>query len=404
MSGPAATTDAEPRDGAPDFPLSGLRVLDLSRVLAGPFAGRMFADLGADVVKVEPPDGDVSRFWGETRAGLSGFYTQQNAGKRDVCVSLAQTEGVEVIRQLAAQADVVIENFRPGVAGRLGIGWDDLRARNPRLVMLSISGYGQDEPDPPRGAFASIVHAASGLVERQARDDGTQPTDPMLAIADVVAGLHGMVAVLAALRLRDRTGSGQFIDMSMLDAMLATDDYAHHYIDASPVERNGGTLWQTKTGYVMTAGELKHIWGRISTAHGLSDGLPPDASLDEKIAARRQVLNGWFSSRVDAASVHAGLHAAGVIGCDVVSPHDVWMGQDVKRRNMIAEIDGRDGAMRAVVQSPYRFSAAVSGVRGPAPFRGEHNAEVLAEWVGLADNEIETLTSKQVLQAERTDD
>jgi CoA:oxalate CoA-transferase len=393
-------TGAERRDIAPDFPLSGLRVLDLSRVLAGPFAGRMFADLGADVVKVEPPDGDFTRLWGEVRAGLSGFYTQQNAGKRNVCVSLAEAGGVEVIRELASHADVVIENFRPGVAGRLGIGWDELSARNRRLVMLSITGYGQDEPDPPRGAFAPITHAASGLVERQARDDGAQPTDPMLSTADFVAGLHGMVAVLAALRLRDRTGRGQFIDLSMLDAMLATDDYAHHYIDASPVERLGGLVWKTKTGYVMTAGGLKHAWIHISTAHGLSDGLPPGASLDEKIAARRQVLSSWFSSHIDSTSVYAGLQAADVIGCDVVSPQEVWSGPDVKRRNMVAEIDGRDGALRRVVQSPYRFSTAGSGVRGPAPFRGEHNAEVLAEWTGLADSEIEALTSKQVLQAE----
>ncbi len=396
-----AMTGVEWRDSAPAFPLSGLRVLDLSRVLAGPFAGRMFADLGADVVKIESPEGDFTRLWGEVRAGLSGFYTQQNAGKRNVCVSLAEAAGAEVIRQLAAQADVVIENFRPGVAGRLGIGWDQLSARNRRLVMLSMSGYGQDEPDPPRRAFAPITHAACGLIERQARHDGTEPTDPMISIADFVAGLHGMVAVLAALRLRDHTGRGQFIDLSMLDAMLATDDYAHHYLDASPVERLGGLVWKTTTGYVMTAGGLKHAWQHISTAHGLSDGLAPDASLDEKIAARRQVLNNWFNSHIDDRSLYAALHAASVICCDVVRPQEVWSGQDVKRRNMTAEIDGRDGALRTVVQSPYRFSAAASGVRGPAPFRGEHNAEVLAEWVGLADSEIEALTSKQVLQDER---
>ena len=394
-------TGAQERAIAPAFPLSGLRVLDLSRVLAGPFAGRMFADLGADVVKIEPPDGDLTRLWGEVRAGLSGFYTQQNAGKRNVCVSLAEAPGVEVIRQLAAQADVVIENFRPGVAGRLGIGWDELSALNRRLVMLSISGYGQDEPDPPRGAFAPIIHAASGLIERQARHDGARPIDPMISTADLVAGLHGMVAILAALRLRDRTGTGQFIDLSMLDAMLATDDYAHHYIDASPVERLGGQLWKTKTGYIMTAGTLKQAWKQISTAHGLSDGLPPDAPLDEKIAARRQALSVWFSSHVDSASVHARLSTTGVIACDVLSPHEVWAGQHVKRRNMITEIDGRDGAPRGVTQSPYRFSAAFSRVRGPAPFRGEHNAEVLAEWVGLANSEIEALISQQVLQAEQ---
>jgi CoA:oxalate CoA-transferase len=381
-------------------PLAGLRVLDMSRVLSGPFAGRMLADLGADVVKIEPPDGDSSRLWGEVRAGLSGFYTQQNAGKRNVCVSLADPAGVEVVRRLAAGADVVIENFRPRVAQRLGIGWNDLSRRNPRLVMLSISGYGQDEPDPPRPAFAPIIHAASGLVERQARSDKAPPADPMLSIADLVAGLHGLVAVLAALRLADLTGTGQFIDMSMLDAMLAIDDYAHHYIDQSEVGRLGGLLWPVRSGYVMTAGDLRHTWKRLSAAHGLQDGLPPTAGLAEKITRRRQVMSEWFAAQPDRASVHAGLAAAAVIGTDVVASEDVWAGADVARRRMIAEIDGRDGAPRGVVQSPYRFSAATSGVRGAAAMRGEHNADVLAEWAGVTEAEIERLTAAGVLLAE----
>jgi len=382
------------------FPLAGLRVLDLSRVLSGPFAGRMLADLGADVVKVEPPDGDSTRLWGEVRAGLSGFYTQQNAGKRNVCVSLSAPAGAQVVQDLAAHADIVIENFRPGVAQRLGIGWDELSARNPRLVMLSISGYGQDEPGPPRAAFAPIIHATSGLVERQARDDGVRPTDPMLSIADLLAGLHGLVAVLAALRLRERTGTGQFIDMSMLDAMLATDDYAHHYVDASPVGRLGGLLWQTQSGYVMTAGDLRHTWKQISPAHGLNDGLPREAGLEDKVSARHRILIDWFLSHPDAATLHAALKAADLIGSDVMSPQEVWTGPDVARRNMVAEIDGRDGAPRMVVQSPYRFSAAASGVQGRAPFRGEHNEQVLAEWACLADREIATLTNAGVLLAE----
>jgi CoA:oxalate CoA-transferase len=381
-------------------PLADVRVLDLSRVLSGPFAGRMLADLGADVVKLEPPNGDSTRLWGEVRAGLSGFYSQQNAGKRNVCVSLTKPAGVRVIRDLAAHADVVIENFRPGVASRLGIGWEDLSAANPRLVMLSISGYGQDEPGPPRPAFAPVIHAACGLVERQAQDDDTKPTDPMLSIADLFAGLHGLVAVLAALRLRERTGTGQFIDMSMLDAMLASDDYAHHYIDCSPVGRLGGLLWETKYGYVMTAGDGRHTWKQIADAHGLSDGLPSDAALADKIAARQRVLTEWFLSLADSATVHEGLQAAGLVGTDVLSPEQVWAGPDVAHRAMVAEIDGRDGAPRGVVQSPYRFSSAESGVRGPAPFRGEHNAEVLVEWAGLAAHETDALRAQGVLLAE----
>ncbi|MGH3970130.1 MAG: CoA transferase, partial [Mycobacterium sp.] len=272
----------------------------------------------------------------------------------------------------------------------------------PRLVMLSISGYGQDEPGSPRAAFAPVIHAACGLLERQARDDGAQPTDPMLSIADLFAGLHGLVAVLAALRLRERTGTGQFIDMSMLDAMLATDDYAHHYIDGSPVGRLGGLLWPTKYGYVMTAGDRRHTWKQISKAHGLSDGLPPEAPLADKITARHRVLTEWFLSLADAVAVQEGLQAAGLVGTDVLSPEKAWMGPDVARRAMVAEIDGRDGASRGVVQSPYRFSAAASGVRGPAPFRGEHNAEVLTEWAHISEHQITELKAQHVLLAEES--
>lgn len=388
---------ASPPAASPPSPLAGIRVLDLSRVLSGPFAGRMLSDLGADVVKVEPPEGDSTRFWGEKRAGLSGFYTQQNAGKRNVCVSLAHADGVRVVHDLATHADVVIENFRPRVAHRLGIGWQDLQARNPRLVMLSISGYGQDEPDPARAAFAPIIHAASGLVERQASDDGALPTDPMLSIADIVAGLHGLVAILAALRLRDQTGVGQFIDLAMLDAMLATDDYAHHYVDGSPVGRLGGLLWQTSSGFVMTAGDLRHTWRQVADAHGLRDGLPADATLQEKVDARRTVLIDWFKSHRDAGSLHDGLEKANLIATDVITPQQVWHSADVTRRKMIADVDGRDGSPRRVVQSPYRFSSATSGVRGPAPFRGEHNARVLAEWAGWGDAEIAALVEGSVL-------
>jgi crotonobetainyl-CoA:carnitine CoA-transferase CaiB-like acyl-CoA transferase len=149
-----------------DHPLAGLKVLDLSRVLAGPFAGRMLADLGADVVKVEPPDGDVTRLWGRRIAGIAGFFHQQNVGKRDVCVDLGKPGAAELVIRLATQADVVIENFRPGVMERLGIGWEVLSAANPRLVMVSISGFGQGGPESHKPAYAPIIHAESGVVAR----------------------------------------------------------------------------------------------------------------------------------------------------------------------------------------------------------------------------------------------
>src|SRR3954447_2920976 len=141
------------------FPLAGLRVLDFSRVLSGPYAGRMLCDLGADVVKIEPPEGDVTRFWGEVRGGLSGFYVQQNAGKRNVCIDLKSPAGQALALELCAEADVVIENYRPGVFERLGLAYDALSARNPAVILLSISGFGATGPERTRAAYATVIQA-----------------------------------------------------------------------------------------------------------------------------------------------------------------------------------------------------------------------------------------------------
>ena len=204
-------------------PLDGLRVLDLSRALSGPFAGRILADLGADVVKVELFGADIAQTYGKVIRGRSGLYSQLNAGKRSIELDLRRPGDVARLLDLAAACDVVVENFRPGVLDRFGAGWSALSAVNARLVMLSISGFGQDVPEAGRPAYAPIIHAESGLIGRQADVSGGPPADIALALADSLAGLHGTIAILAALRLRDRTGTGQHIDVSMLDAMLATD-------------------------------------------------------------------------------------------------------------------------------------------------------------------------------------
>ena len=191
------------------YPLAGLKVLDLSRVLAGPFAGRMLSDLGADVIKVEPPEGDMTRLWGKVVAGLSGYYQQQNAGKRNICVDLRAPGAVALMLDLVRQADILIENYRGDVMGRLGLGYDVLNAANPRLIMLSISGFGKDGPEARRAAYAPIIHAETGLLSRIARQTGQPVIDQPLTVADTNAGLHGLVALLAAVIMRARTGLGQ---------------------------------------------------------------------------------------------------------------------------------------------------------------------------------------------------
>src|SRR6056300_1269386 len=139
------------------FPLEGLKVLDFSRVLAGPFAGRMLSDLGADVVKIEPPEGEVTRYWGKVIADLPGYYHQQNAGKRNICLNLREEGAADLVKALVAEADILIENYRPDVMGRLGIGYEDLKAVNPALIMLSISGFGHDSPESRRPAYAPVI-------------------------------------------------------------------------------------------------------------------------------------------------------------------------------------------------------------------------------------------------------
>ena len=389
-----------PADPSP-YPLAGLRVVDFSRVLSGPFAGRMLSDLGADVVKVEPPEGDVTRFWGEVRHGLSGFYTQQNAGKRNVCIDLKRDQGRDLALALCAQADVAIENFRPGVFARLGLGYAELSATNPALILLSINGFGATAgPDRDRPAYATVIQAESGLVARQADFDGVAPTDYAVSIADMNASLHGLVGVLAAVVLRHRTGVGQHIDMSMLDAMLITDDYAHHALDRSPVVRMGGEFWPTAGGPVLLAGDFRYIWRQLSTVHGLVDSSPGDADIPTKAAARRAGVAEWLRSFDDRATATAALDAANLAWADVRDHHTSFDRPTVDSRGMVAEIEDRGGGIRRVVQSPYRFSTAQAGVRGPAPFRGEHNAEVLHEWLALDEPAIREIESTGALPAE----
>lgn len=159
------------------FPLSGIKVLDMSRVLAGPFAGRMLSDLGADVVKLEPPEGDVTRHLGRKVGDISGYFHQQNAGKRNICVDLSDPAGVELVKSLVKESDVLIENFHPDVMGRLGLDYETLSAINPSLIMLSISGFGADNPDSRCAAYAPIIDAETGLVARQAAIAGAFPAE-----------------------------------------------------------------------------------------------------------------------------------------------------------------------------------------------------------------------------------
>jgi crotonobetainyl-CoA:carnitine CoA-transferase CaiB-like acyl-CoA transferase len=384
-----------------DFPLDGVRVLDFSWVLAGPFAGRMLSDLGAEVVKLEPPEGDITRGWGRMRAGLSGYFTQQNAGKQSICVNLEGPGSTALVRRLASKADVVIENFRPGVMARHGLSWKDLSADNPRLIMLSISGFGQAGPESHRAAYASVLHAEAGIVARQAEQDGRPASDPVLSIADLNAGLHGLVAILSALYLRERTGRGQHLDIAMLDTMLVTDDYANFAVDETPLIRGGGQVWDAPGGPIMITGDFRMIWKLLVRHHGVVDPTPEGADLETKIRLRRDAAARFYMSFSDRPALIAALDALNLAWGDVRPNSEAFSSPTALARGTLTRVDDRDNGTRPVVQSPYRFSDAECGVRGGPPYRGEHNREVLERWLEATPEEIAQLEDAGVLAAEK---
>ena len=381
------------------FPLDGVKVLDFTRVLAGPFAPRIMADLGADVLKIEPPEGDMTRGIGRQIGGISGYFTQQNVGKRSICLDLTQPEGQALVKRLAAEADIVAENFRPGVMAKFNVGWDDLKAVNSKLVMLSISGFGQEGPERERASYAPIIHAEMGLLERQQFVSGAdKPVDLALSVADTSTGMHGLIGILAALHHAGRTGEGQHIDMAMINAMLFTDDYVHAAADKVSIPRAGGVVFNATGGPIMLAGDEKWYWRVLNTRAGLVDPTPEGADLPTKIQTRRGAIETYLMSFPDRDSLIAKLNEVNLAWGDVFNHREVLDKQgSVEARQILTEVDDRDGGHRKVTNTPYRFSNAEAEVRGTAAHRGEHNYDALQDWLDVSAAEIDSLHERGVL-------
>ncbi|MEC7553701.1 MAG: CaiB/BaiF CoA-transferase family protein [Pseudomonadota bacterium] len=381
------------------YPLNGLKVLDFSRVLAGPFAGRMLSDLGADVVKVEPPDGDVTRLWGHVVAGLPGYYHQQNAGKRNVCIDLRNAQSKQLVLDLVAEADILIENYRPDVMPRLGLGFDELSKVNPRLIMLSISGFGHGGPESHRPAYAPIVHAEVGLMHRQAERNDLPFSDLPLSVADTNASLHGLVGLLSAVIMRQQTGAGQHIDIAMVDATLATDDQVHYALeDAEDTGPLRNDTWDTGPGPILISADFRYLWHLLTNQMGVNDPTSKDMPLPEKIRIRKEIVGKYLADLASWEAVEEAMAQMNLAWGQVRAPVALHEQPTLAARGAITEVDDRAGGTRPITQSPYRFSAARSGVRGPAPHRGEHNIEVLQDWLGRSAAQVQALHGSGVLQ------
>jgi len=386
-----------------DYPLSGLRVLDLSRVLSGPFAGRMLSDLGAEVVKVEPPEGDVTRHWGRVVGGVPGYYHQQNAGKRNICIDLRAEGAVQLVCDLVAQADILIENYRPDVMQRLGIGYDTLKAINPRLIMLSISGFGHQGSELRRPAYAPVVHAEIGLLHRHAKRSGAPYSDLPLSVADTNASLHGLVGLLAAVIMRQRTGLGQHIDIAMADASTATDDQLQYDLedshDTAPLPNE---VWDSPLGPVLLSTDFRLLWKLLTTSQGVTDPTTADMALVEKVRGRKDAARTFFQGLTDGEDFRRVMNEMNIAWGLVRDPANIRSQATIHERVSIVQVDDRAGGTRPTTQSPYRFSAAKSGVRGGAPHRGEHNVAVLADWLAMDKRTVTGLINRGVLLADET--
>jgi len=371
-------------------PLPPWRVLDMSQAISGPYAGRILSDLGADVLRIEGPRTDVTDLFGVVADGRAGMYAQMNAGKRNVGIDLAVAGAADLARDLATQADVLIENFRPGVMDRLGLGYERLSAANPQLIMLSVSGFGATGPDAGRRALAPVIHAESGLLARQAELDDREPTDLPLALADTLTGLHAAIAVLAALHHRAVTGLGQHIGLSMLAAVAASDDHAHAAIDGSTEPYSSrGTIWQAPGGPILIAAPPKHAWVMLSRRGLITDPASPDSDLDTKVRLRQQAIQDWMLTFADRGALIAALEGAGVAWANLADSTAAFADG--------AHTASLPGTDRRVVAMPYDFSAASASVPRAIARRGEHNADALGDWLRYDHARIGELTAAGVL-------
>ncbi len=389
--------------GPTDFaagPLSGVRVLDLSRVLAGPYAGRLLCDLGAELIKLEPPEGDESRQIAPRHdRGQSWLFTLSNVGKRSIALDLGKPGAAEVVLELVRGCDAVIENFRPGVLERLGVGWQRIHEVNPRAVLLSINGFGSDSSFRERRAYAPIVHAATGIL----RDRGLAeqaPAQPRNAYSDTTTALHGVVALLAALRVAEATGVGQRVEVAMFDATLATHSEPGNVLLDPPDERVMNPIYDAGAhGFIAVGGAAPHVWLSLQAAFAgeLADPAPPGSPLEQKARLRHDAIAAWLARQPSLADLLEKLARAKLACAPVVSLKEALLSELAAERALLVDVPDRRGGTRPVVRSPARFSGSRNEVRGPAPLPGEHGDEILRELLGYDDARLDALAASGVL-------
>jgi crotonobetainyl-CoA:carnitine CoA-transferase CaiB-like acyl-CoA transferase len=387
------------------LPLDDITVLDLSHALAGPFASTMLGDFGARIIKIEPPTGDIARAWGPPFYGSEPSYVVGlHRNKQSVVIDFKHAEGKELFFKLVERADVVLENYRVGVIDKLGLGYEAARARNPRIIYCSVSGFGQTGPYRDRAALDLILQAESGMMSVTG-EEGGRGVRAGVSIADMTAGMYAAYGIMTALHARARTGRGQQVDVSMLEGQLSLlQTMVCAYLGDGQVPKPMGTAYKallpyqtfrTKTQDLALAVGSEKLWKDFCPLIGAPD-MTNDArwhnnaargkNRESLIARLQEIFLTKSYEEWEAILVPAGIPMGAINPIDRVVEHP-----QVKARNVLVECEHPTAGKVKVVAPPVRLSETPGNVRSPAPLLGQHTDAVLRDRLGLDDGEIERL-------------
>ncbi len=387
-------------------PLAGLRVLDLSRILAAPFATQYLGDLGADIIKVERPGrGDDTRAWGPpyvtgadgAPTGESAYYLSANRNKRSIAIDMADPEGAETIRRLAAKCDVLVENFKVGGLAKYGLDYESIRAVNPSIVYLSVTGFGQTGPNAHRPGYDLLAQGAGGIMSLTGEPEG-EPMKVGVGIADIMCGMYGVSALMAALLHRERTGEGQHIDVALLDTQVSwlANEGVNYLLSGEAPRRRGNQhpnivpyqVFECADGHAIVAVGNDTQFARFVNMIGLPE-LAEDARFikNSDRLEHREALIPLLATRLremPKAEVVAGMERVGVPGGEINTIPEVFASAQVAARDMKIAMDypGSAAGKVELIGNPVKFSRTPVTYRRPPPRCGEHTQEILRELLG----------------------
>jgi len=397
----------------PQHVLSNFTVLDLTEYLSGPMLTRLMDEMGAEVIKIEPPGADKTRQTPFIKSGRSGYNVQQNRGKKSICLDIKTAAGLTIVKDLLPKVDVMVENFSPGVIGRLGLSYKTVKSINPAIVMCSISSFGQTGPLAPKVGFDFIAASYAGVVNTMGFPDGP-PVMPGLSLGDSLAAITGLGAITAALLYRERTGRGQHLDISLLDSYFQCFDLAVQSISASggawkPVRNGIRTahmppigLFKSDRHYICLMAQKDHLWARLCAAMGKPE-LAADprfattAKRTENGAAVYEIVGEWFASTPEDLALRR-LEEHRVPVAPVLSIEEAMNHPHLRERGTVRKVSDRIMGEFRIPGSAYRFSEFPEDLPLEAPLLGEHNGEILREYLGYSDARIAELEAQGVLR------